>query len=115
MKTRDDSVYLRHIVDAILQIEQYLLGMSIDVYTDNRMLQDAVVRQLEIVGEASGNLSKEFCNQHPEVPWGQIVAMRNRIAHDYINVDMEIVWDVVQQDLPPLKSRIAAILKPTEE
>jgi uncharacterized protein with HEPN domain len=114
MKMKDDTVYLRHILDAVAQIEQYLRGVSVDIYADNRMLQDAIVRQLEIIGEASGNLSKAFCNEHPEVPWGQIVAMRNRIAHDYMNVDMDIVWDVVQQDLPLLKGQAERILKASD-
>jgi uncharacterized protein with HEPN domain len=108
---KDDSVYLRHISDAIAQIQSYLDEKSFEEFIANKMVQDAVVRQLEIIGEASRSLSEDFCRFHPEVPWSQIVGMRNRIAHDYLNVDMEIVWDIVSHDLPTLKLRVAELLR----
>ena len=107
---KDETVYLKHIADAIVQIEDYLHEKSFEEFTGNKMVQDAVVRQLEIIGEASRNLSDDFRRLHSAVPWGQIVGMRNRIAHDYLNVDMEIVWDIVTYDLPVLKMRIADLL-----
>jgi uncharacterized protein with HEPN domain len=75
-----------------------------------RMTQDAVVRQLEIVGEATRNLSDAFRAAHSEVPWRDIVAMRNRIAHAYFDVDLQVVWEVVTNDLPALKQFAAAQL-----
>jgi uncharacterized protein with HEPN domain len=108
---KDDTVYLRHIWDAIAQIQSYLDEKSFQEFIANKMAQDAVVRQLEIIGEASRNLSEDFCKLHPEVPWSQIVGMRNRMAHDYLNVDMEIVWDIVTHDLPALKLRLAELLR----
>ena len=107
---KDETVYLKHIADAIAQIEDYLHEKSFEEFTGNKMFQDAVVRQLEIIGEASRNLSDDFRRLHSAVPWGQIAGMRNRIAHDYLNVDMEIVWDIVTHDLPVLKLRIADLL-----
>ena len=107
---KDETVYLKHIADAIAQIEDYLHEKSFEEFTGNKMFQDAVVRQLEIIGEASRNLSDDFRRLHSAVPWGQIVGMRNKIAHDYLNVDMEIVWDIVTHDLPVLKLRIADLL-----
>ena len=107
---KDETVYLKHIADAIAQIEDYLHEKSFEEFTGNKMFQDAVVRQLEIIGEASRNLSDDFRRLHSAVPWGQIVGMRNKIAHDYLNVDMEIVWDIVTHDLPVLKVRIAGLL-----
>jgi len=108
---KDDTVYLRHIADAINQIEDYLGEKSFEEFTENKMFQDAVVRQLEIIGEASRNLSDDFRRLHPAVPWSQIAGMRNRMAHDYLNVDMEIVWDIITRDLPVLKLRIAELLR----
>jgi uncharacterized protein with HEPN domain len=108
---KDDTVYLKHIGDALDQIETYLLGKSFEEFMSNKMLQDAVVRQLEIVGEATRNVSDNFRRRDRSIPWGQIVGMRNRIAHDYLNVDMEIVWDIVSQDLPLLKTRITKLLE----
>ena len=74
------------------------------------MMQDAVVRQLEIIGEASRQLSDDFREQHDDVPWRAIIGMRNRIAHDYLNIDLDVVWDVVQHDLPDLKRRVHEVL-----
>lgn len=107
---KDDTVYLKHILDAITQIQNYLREKPFEAFITNRMLQDAVVRQLEIVGEASRNLSEDFRRLHPAVPWSQIAGMRNRMAHDYLNVDMEIVWDIATHDLPILKLAIAELL-----
>jgi uncharacterized protein with HEPN domain len=107
---KDNTVYLKHILDAITQIQNYLHEKSFEEFITNKMLQDAVVRQLEIVGEASRNLAEDFRRLHPTVPWSQIAGMRNRMAHDYLNVDMEIVWDIVMHDLPILKLRMAELL-----
>ncbi len=103
MSKHDDTVYLRHMLDAIEQIESYLHGISRERFFENRMVQDAVVRQLEIIGEASRNLSEEFQAQHEEIPWGDIIGMRHKIAHNYLEVDLQTVWDTVRTDLPPLK------------
>ncbi len=108
---KDDTVYLRHILDSIKQIEEYLRGVSKEKFMKSRLLQDGVVRQLEIIGEASRNLSEELCQRHSEVPWKQIIGMRNRIIHEYFDVDLEIVWEVAEKDLPDLKTQIQAILQ----
>lgn len=107
---KDNTVYLRHISDAIIQIETYIHQKPVEEFMEDRMLQDAVVRQLEIIGEATRNLSDDFRKHNGSIPWSQIVGMRNRITHDYLNVDMEIVWDIVTQDLPGLKIKIAELL-----
>lgn len=70
------------------------------------MRQDAVIRQIEIIGEASRQLSNVFRNEHDHIPWTDIIGMRHRIAHDYMNVDLDIVWEVTQQDLPVLKNYV---------
>ncbi len=108
---KDDTVYLRHILDSIQQIEEYLRDVSKEQFMERRLLQDGVVRQLEIIGEASRNLSEETREKHPEVPWQQIIGMRNRIIHEYFDVDLEIVWEVVEKDLPDLKAQIQTILQ----
>lgn len=84
--------------------------MSIERFLQEELLRDGVVRQLEIIGEASRNLSREFREKHPEVPWSQIIGLRNRIVHDYLNVDFDIVWEIAQNDLPLLKQQIEQIL-----
>lgn len=112
---KDDTVYLQHILDAIEQIEEYLKGVSVKRFLQTRLLQDGVVRQLEIIGEASRNLADEFRQTHPEVPWGEIVGLRNRIIHAYFNVNLQIVWEIVQNDLPPLKQQVERILRMLDE
>lgn len=107
---KDDTVYLRHILDAIKQIETYLENVPEDQFLRTRLVQDAVVRQLEIVGEATRNLSAGFRAKYSEVPWSQIIGLRNRIAHDYLNVDFQIVWEITQNDLPTLKQQVVQIL-----
>jgi uncharacterized protein with HEPN domain len=108
---KDNAVYLKHIADALIQVEAYLYEKSFEEFMSNRMLQDAVVRQLEIIGEATRNLSDDFRGRNRSIPWSQIIGMRNRIAHDYLNVDMEIVWDIISQDLPVLKGKIAELIE----
>lgn len=107
---KSDDVYLHHILDAIIQVETYVVGVNEAEFYRERMVQDAVVRQLEIIGEASRRLSDDFCAKHTKIPWRAIIGMRNRIAHDYINVDVKIVWEVVQHDLPNLKDYISNLL-----
>ena len=108
---KDDTVYLKHILDAIQQIEQYLQGVTKEQFLQTKLLQDGVVRELEIIGEASRNLSEELRQKHSDIPWRQIIGMRNRIIHEYFDVDLEIVWEVTEKDLPDLKARIQAILQ----
>ncbi len=110
MKKRDDRVYLQDILDAILRIEAYLQGISYEAFCEDVQRQDATVRRLEIIGEASRRLTEEFRSQHSEVPWQDVIGMRHKIAHDYFEVDLKIVWDTVKADLPPLKAQVAAIL-----
>lgn len=105
-----NEVYLHHILDAIHQIEEYTADVNEAAFKQNRLVQDAVTRQLEIIGEASRHLSEEFRDAHDAIPWHAIIGMRNRIAHDYLNIDLEVIWEVVQYDLPELKSYVSDLL-----
>jgi uncharacterized protein with HEPN domain len=102
MKTND--VYLQHIREAIQKIESYTAGVDRAEFEADGMRQDAVVRQMEIIGEARRQLSESFREENASIPWPDIIGMQNRIAHDYMNVDLDIVSEVVHQDLPRLKS-----------
>lgn len=108
---KDETVYLHHILDAIDLIEEYTDGMSENEFLSNSMAHDAVVRQIEIVGEAARNISDEFRLLHSRVPWGKMVGIRKKIIHEYFNVNLSVVWDTVQEDLPALKKIIMSILE----
>lgn len=108
---KDDTVYLRHILDGIQQIQDYVQGLSTERFLHDKLLQDGVVRQLEIIGEASRNLSAEFRQTCVEVPWSQIIALRNRIIHAYFDVNLRVVWEIVQDDLPSLKQQVERVLE----
>jgi len=107
---RDDTVYLHHILDAIRLIEEYTKGMSENEFFTNSMAHDAVVRQLEIVGEAARNISNEFQDKHSKLPWTKMTGIRNKIVHEYFNINYAIVWDTVKDDLPLLKKSVGKLL-----
>jgi uncharacterized protein with HEPN domain len=106
---KDAAVYLRHIRDAIARIEKYTVqGRS--AFFNDTMVQDGVIRNLEVIGEAVKNLPPELKRRHPEIPWRSITALRNILIHEYFGVDIEIVWRVVQRRIPTLKRHVEAML-----
>jgi len=107
---KDDGVYLRHILDAIGKIESYV-AVGRDAFMSASHWQDAVIRQLEIVGEATKNLSRDFRSRHSEIPWRRIAGLRDVLTHDYMGVRLAAVWEVTQTDLPVLKKQIRNILE----
>jgi uncharacterized protein with HEPN domain len=106
---KDDLVYLRHIVDSIKDIEIYTVGGREEFFA-TKMIQDAVIRNLEIIGEAVKNLSPSFRGKHPDVPWKQISGLRDVLIHHYFGVDIDSVWLVVECRLPGLLQRLEALL-----
>ena len=91
-----DLMYLRHIRHAIEQIECYTDPVSKEEFFEEEMRQDAVIRQLSIIGEAAGDLSDEIQRDYPSIPWSDVYGMRNKLVHDYFGVDLEAVWDTIQ-------------------
>ena len=110
---KDDRVYLRHILDAISKIESYVV-VGREVFMTASHWQDAVIRQLEIIGEASRNLSRGFRSRHPQVPWRRIAGLRDVLIHDYMGVRLPAVWEVTQTDLPILKKQIEGFLSESD-
>jgi uncharacterized protein with HEPN domain len=98
---KDERVYLGHIRDAIQDIEDYA-SVGREVFMADRMRQDAVIRKLEIIGEAVKKLTDATKQRRPEIPWKQIAGMRDRLTHDYFGVDLALVWRVVERDLSAL-------------
>lgn len=107
---KDDTIYLRHILDAINQIEEYVSGLNHEAFMSSRLVQDGVIRQFEIIGEATKNLSRDVKERYPDTPWKDMAGMRDKLIHQYFGVDIAAVWETLVQDLPPLKKDISRIL-----
>lgn len=110
MSTKDNTLYLRHILDAIEKIETYICDVSYEQFLSNEMMVDAVVRQLEIIGEAATNLSDDFRRNHSEIPFRDIIDMRNVLIHDYAGVNTRVVWQTCKKNLLDLKEFIIPLL-----
>jgi uncharacterized protein with HEPN domain len=105
-----DKVRLQHILDAILEIETYTLDKDFASFIDNSMMRYACIKQLEIIGEAGNHISGETKARFSEIEWSQIIGMRNVFVHEYFGVDSRLVWDIIKEDMPGLKSKIVKIL-----
>lgn len=108
---KDDLVYLRHILDAIADVKEFVKGMTEEKFLSNKPIKYAVVRCLEVIGEASKHLSIEFRKRHEAIPWQDISNMRNKLIHNYPGVDYAIVWEVVQKDIKTLEKALKLLLK----
>jgi len=108
---KDDTVYLRHIFDAIKKVEEYTTGMNEESFFASDKTQDAVIRQLEIIGEATKRITINTRSNHGGIPWKDMAGMRDKLIHDYFGVDINAVWQTVEEDLPFLKNEVATILK----
>lgn len=105
-----DDLYLKHVLDAIGKIERYA-AVGREEFMATSHWQDAVIRQLEIIGEAVKRLSPEAVGRRPQIPWRRIAGMRDVLIHDYMGVDLEAVWQVAQQDLPELRRAVEDLLQ----
>jgi uncharacterized protein with HEPN domain len=110
MKKFNDSVYLHHILDAIQKIDTYLQGIGKDEFLTNSLIQDGTIRQLEIIGEATKQLSSELRDQQSSIPWSQMAGMRDKLIHHYFGVDLATVWLTATQDIPELRIPIQSLI-----
>jgi len=108
---RNIRLYLTDIWESIKAIEEYISNISEEDFYSNCQVQDAVIRRLEIIGEAVKNIDDEFRSRFPQIPWKEVAGMRDIIAHEYFGVKLERIWDVVKRDLPGLKNKIKSIIQ----
>jgi len=108
---KDPKIFIKHILESIKYIEEYTEGISKDDFLRSTKIQDAVIRRLEIIGEATKNIPPEWKETHSEVPWRRIAGIRDILIHEYFGIDFDLLWNVVKKDLPDLKRKISMILK----
>ena len=101
---KDDRIYIEHILQSIEKIQSYISGKDQESFSNDSLTQDAVVRQLEIIGEATKRISKELRKNNPDVPWDDMAGMRDVLIHNYIDVDLNIVWKTASESIPGLKA-----------
>lgn len=106
---KNDTVYLSHIIDAIEDIRKYT-DPGKDAFYENKMMQDAVIRNLEIIGEAVKNISQQTRDKAPGVQWKKIAGLRDVLIHDYFGVDLDMVWLVVENRIPELSNQLRGLL-----
>ena len=111
MSRRVDGDFLRDIRESARRIKMYTDGMAYDRFLADIKTQDAVIRNLEIIGEATKGLSAGLCKKYPDVPWKGMAGVRDRLIHHYFGVNLDIVWDIVTIELPVLESQIESILQ----
>ena len=107
---KSDRTYLIHIRDAIESIRGYLEGVTYEQFISNKMMIDAVVRELEIIGEASNRLTEQFRHKHSDISWRRMKDMRNFLIHEYFGVNTKVVWDTCKEDLAKLNKLINHLL-----
>jgi len=108
---RVEKRYLHDILDAIKDIEEFTEGMSCEVFLEDKKTQRAVEREFTIIGEATKRISQELRDRYPEVPWGDMAQMRDKLMHHYPDVRAKVVWKTVKEDLAPLREKLDRILK----
>jgi uncharacterized protein with HEPN domain len=103
---KDDKIFLSHILECIARIEQFSQGLDEKEFCRNILKQDAIIRELEVIGEASKNLSEDFKEKHKSIEWKLIAGFRDKLIHHYFGLELNRVWNVLKIDLPKLKNEI---------
>ncbi|MCA0427641.1 MAG: DUF86 domain-containing protein [Bacteroidetes bacterium] len=109
--SKDPIIFIEHISSCISRIKEYTEGIDEDGFLKNNLIQDAVIRNFEIIGEATKKLNNDFRTKYSEIEWKKIAGMRDKLIHDYIGVDLWAVWGVVEKIIPILDNQIKEILR----
>lgn len=111
MSERDYRLFLQDILESIEKIERYTVNLSFDGFNGNEMVTDAVIRNFEIIGEASTHISDEIKSKYPSMPWDKMKSMRNIVAHEYFGIDYDTIWKTIKKSLPVLKVEITKAIE----
>ena len=107
---KDPLVFIKHIRDSICEIESFTENVSMEKFMEEKLIQNAVIRSIEVIGEAVKNLPIDFRNEYAQIPWNKIAGMRDKVIHYYFGVDLDTIWKVVHENIPKLKKEIEKIL-----
>lgn len=110
MSKHNDLTYLKHVLDSIVSIEEFISRGGRELFDKDKAIQNAIIRELEVIGEATRNITYEFREKHSSIPWKLITGMRDKLIHDYAGVDLEKVWEAATIDIPKLKRQVLEIL-----
>jgi uncharacterized protein with HEPN domain len=108
--SRDERTYLLDMLTAARRALEHARGLTRESFGESTLHQDAIIRNIEIIGEAAGNVGEAAQAAHPEIPWAEITGMRNRLIHEYFGVNLDRVWEVVERDLPDLVRKLASLV-----
>ena len=108
---KNDFAYIEHILDSINKIEKYTDTINVYEFIDNELIQDAVIRNFEIIGEATKNISNDFRNKYANISWKKMAGMRDILIHNYLGVDLYAIWETIEKELPKLKENLLDLYK----
>jgi uncharacterized protein with HEPN domain len=108
---KSDLAYVDHILDCIRKINEFSKGLSLKEFKKNELVQDAIIRNVEIIGEASKKITPKTKQTYYNIPWQEIAGMRDKLIHDYLGVDVGVVWKTIKEDIPTLEKLISEIKK----
>lgn len=109
--SKDPNILLRHILESVMALQKYLVGVDEAEYLSNMEKQDSAERRLQVIGEAIVQLPAEFKDGHPAIPWAKIAGLRNRLVHEYFDIDHKLVWNILEKSLPEFGKQIEEVLK----
>ena len=106
---KNDLLYIDHIINCIKKIRKFIKGIDKKEFAKNELIQDAIIRNFEVIGEASKKISPDFKKVYYDIPWKEISGMRDKLIHDYLGIDIEVIWKTIEHDLPILQKELKKI------